>query len=188
MRLVPCAPPRCCHHRLSAHVPLSRCDPTRRRHQPFQGALRLATRDTRPRRPRRRRLQTRLLRELVWWGKKDEVLVRLCSLRWRTDSTNTPHTLDSVVRAIPSQGFQPQARDHVQPLARRAQPQMDESYVVVSVCVLSRMLETHGTDHPRFIGKTGGEIFHEMMLRHGVKHICESCVASTQRPSCGQRF
>lgn len=24
----------------------------------------------------------------------------------------------------------------------------------------------------RFIGKTGGEIFHEMMLRQGVKHIC----------------
>jgi len=24
----------------------------------------------------------------------------------------------------------------------------------------------------RFIGKTGGEIFHEMMLRHGVKHVC----------------
>jgi hypothetical protein len=23
-----------------------------------------------------------------------------------------------------------------------------------------------------FIGKTGGEIFHEMMLRHDVKHIC----------------
>lgn len=23
-----------------------------------------------------------------------------------------------------------------------------------------------------FIGKTGGEIFHEMMLRKGVKHIC----------------
>ncbi|KAI1356779.1 thiamine diphosphate-binding protein [Xylaria sp. FL0043] len=41
-------------------------------------------------------------------------------------------------------------RNHVQPLVnRRANPEMDES----------------------FIGKTGGEIFHEMMLRHGVKHI-----------------
>lgn len=25
-----------------------------------------------------------------------------------------------------------------------------------------------------FIGLSGGEIFHEMMLRQGVKHICES--------------
>lgn len=24
----------------------------------------------------------------------------------------------------------------------------------------------------RLVGKTGGEIFHEMMLRKGVKHIC----------------
>lgn len=31
-----------------------------------------------------------------------------------------------------------------------------------------------GTDGDiRFIGKTGGEIFHEMMLRHGVKHVCK---------------
>jgi hypothetical protein len=28
-------------------------------------------------------------------------------------------------------------------------------------------------DHS-FVGKTGGEIFHEMMLRHDVKHICKS--------------
>lgn len=25
----------------------------------------------------------------------------------------------------------------------------------------------------RFIGKTGGEIFHEMMLRQKVEHICK---------------
>lgn len=25
-----------------------------------------------------------------------------------------------------------------------------------------------------FIGCSGGEVFHEMMLRHGVKHICAS--------------
>ncbi|KAI1368576.1 thiamine diphosphate-binding protein [Xylaria arbuscula] len=40
-------------------------------------------------------------------------------------------------------------RSHVQPLVNPSTPAMDES----------------------FIGKTGGEIFHEMMLRHGVKHI-----------------
>ncbi|KAI3343040.1 thiamine diphosphate-binding protein [Ustulina deusta] len=40
-------------------------------------------------------------------------------------------------------------RNHVQPLVSPGAPAMDES----------------------FIGKTGGEIFHEMMLRHGVKHI-----------------
>jgi hypothetical protein len=31
-----------------------------------------------------------------------------------------------------------------------------------------------------FIGKTGGEIFHEMMLRQGVKHICELSLTSNQ--------
>ncbi|KAI1496129.1 acetolactate synthase, partial [Biscogniauxia marginata] len=40
-------------------------------------------------------------------------------------------------------------RGHVQPLVNPSAPEMDES----------------------FIGKTGGEIFHEMMLRRGVKHI-----------------
>ncbi|KAI1638579.1 acetolactate synthase [Biscogniauxia mediterranea] len=40
-------------------------------------------------------------------------------------------------------------RSHVQPLVSPRAPEMDES----------------------FIGKTGGEIFHEMMLRRGVKHI-----------------
>ncbi|KAI2638062.1 thiamine diphosphate-binding protein [Xylaria nigripes] len=40
-------------------------------------------------------------------------------------------------------------RNHVQSLSSQRASEMDES----------------------FIGKTGGEIFHEMMLRHGVKHI-----------------
>ena len=26
----------------------------------------------------------------------------------------------------------------------------------------------------RFVGLSGGEVFHEMMLRLGVKHVCES--------------
>jgi hypothetical protein len=29
----------------------------------------------------------------------------------------------------------------------------------------------------RFVGLSGGQIFHEMMLRLGVKHICESSLA-----------
>jgi acetolactate synthase-1/2/3 large subunit len=55
------------------------------------------------------------------------------------------------VRDIPSPGFNTADRDrsHVQPLADSRGPAMDES----------------------FIGKTGGEIFHEMMLRRGVKHV-----------------
>lgn len=32
----------------------------------------------------------------------------------------------------------------------------------------------------RFIGMTGGEIFHEMMLRQGVKHICRYFQSSIQ--------
>ncbi|KAG5979815.1 Acetolactate synthase, mitochondrial [Claviceps digitariae] len=53
------------------------------------------------------------------------------------------------VRAVPSPSFNTESRSHVQPLANRARNDMDES----------------------FIGKTGGEIFHEMMLRQNVKHI-----------------
>lgn len=52
------------------------------------------------------------------------------------------------VRAKPSPSFNAETRDHVEPLANKASD-MDET----------------------FIGKTGGEIFHEMMLRHNVKHI-----------------
>ncbi|UKZ74471.1 hypothetical protein TrVFT333_002140 [Trichoderma virens FT-333] len=51
--------------------------------------------------------------------------------------------------ASPAFNLEPESRRHVQPLVNRSKPEMDES----------------------FIGKTGGEIFHEMMLRHGVKHI-----------------
>ncbi|KAI9899416.1 hypothetical protein N3K66_005877 [Trichothecium roseum] len=53
------------------------------------------------------------------------------------------------VRDRPSPGFNTSDRSHVQPLVNPMGPEMDES----------------------FIGKTGGEIFHEMMLRHGVKHV-----------------
>jgi acetolactate synthase-1/2/3 large subunit len=53
---------------------------------------------------------------------------------------------------VPSPNFNVESqprRDGPQPLLNPARPDLDES----------------------FIGKTGGEIFHEMMLRHGVKHI-----------------
>ncbi|KAL6880857.1 acetolactate synthase [Trichoderma novae-zelandiae] len=55
------------------------------------------------------------------------------------------------VRPVPSPAFNAEVKDrsHVQPLVNPSRPDMDES----------------------FIGKTGGEIFHEMMLRQGVKHI-----------------
>lgn len=32
-------------------------------------------------------------------------------------------------------------------------------------------------DHS-FVGMKGGEIFHEMMLRHNVKHVCKSRVGT----------
>ncbi len=56
-------------------------------------------------------------------------------------------------RAVPSPAFN---RDDnrwrdVQPLQPYRQPEMDHS----------------------FVGMTGGAIFHEMMLRQGVKHVCE---------------
>jgi len=56
-------------------------------------------------------------------------------------------------RAVPSPAFnrdEARMRD-VQPLQPYRQPEMDHS----------------------FVGMKGGEIFHEMMLRHGVKHVCK---------------
>lgn len=55
-------------------------------------------------------------------------------------------------RAVPSPAFnrdEPKSRE-AQPLQPFRQPEMDHS----------------------FVGMKGGEIFHEMMLRHGVKHVC----------------
>ncbi|KAH6678175.1 putative acetolactate synthase catalytic subunit, mitochondrial [Halenospora varia] len=52
-------------------------------------------------------------------------------------------------RESPSPAFNTVASRHENPLQHGRQPEMDES----------------------FIGMTGGEIFHEMMLREGVKHI-----------------
>lgn len=43
-----------------------------------------------------------------------------------------------------------------------------------SKCLLSHL--TNGKSHS-FVGLSGGQIFHEMMLRLGVKHICESEIA-----------
>ncbi|ORY60210.1 acetolactate synthase [Pseudomassariella vexata] len=58
----------------------------------------------------------------------------------------------AVTRSNPAPAFNTadiENRNHVQPLVNPRAPDMDES----------------------FIGMTGGEIFHEMMLRQGVKHI-----------------
>ncbi|CAI4211891.1 unnamed protein product [Parascedosporium putredinis] len=66
--------------------------------------------------------------------------------RQTTAASNSP-----TARPVPSPSFNPETKStsHVQPLSNARPTEMDES----------------------FIGKTGGEIFHEMMLRHGVKHI-----------------
>lgn len=56
-------------------------------------------------------------------------------------------------RAVPSPAFnrdEPKSREP-QPLQPFRQPEMDHS----------------------FVGMKGGEIFHEMMLRHNVKHVCK---------------
>ncbi|KAJ4322365.1 Acetolactate synthase, mitochondrial [Fusarium piperis] len=64
----------------------------------------------------------------------------------RNQTTSAP----ALARDIPSPAFNAEKnQNHVQPLVNPRKNDMDES----------------------FIGKTGGEIFHEMMLRHGVKHI-----------------
>ncbi|KAG4254053.1 acetolactate synthase I/II/III large subunit [Fusarium proliferatum] len=65
-------------------------------------------------------------------------------------STRSQSTAAAPARDIPSPGFNVEKnQSNVQPLVNPRKNDMDES----------------------FIGKTGGEIFHEMMLRHGVKHI-----------------
>lgn len=53
-------------------------------------------------------------------------------------------------RARPSPAFNREDYSNVQPLKPYRTPEMDHS----------------------FVGMTGGEIFHEMMLRQNVKHIC----------------
>jgi acetolactate synthase I/II/III large subunit len=55
-------------------------------------------------------------------------------------------------RTRPSPAFNREDYSNVQPLKPYRAPEMDHS----------------------FVGMTGGEIFHEMMLRQGVKHICMS--------------
>ncbi|KAK1689340.1 acetolactate synthase catalytic subunit [Colletotrichum godetiae] len=65
----------------------------------------------------------------------------------RTQATSATSPAPEV-RDTPAPAFNAD-KSHVQPLQRSSGPEMDES----------------------FIGKTGGEIFHEMMLRQGVKHI-----------------
>jgi acetolactate synthase I/II/III large subunit len=73
-----------------------------------------------------------------------------------SDSAKRPAQAAAVTspqRAVPSPAFNrsedARLRD-VQPLQPFRQPEMDHS----------------------FVGMTGGEIFHEMMLRQGVKHVC----------------
>ncbi|TPX12406.1 uncharacterized protein E0L32_006818 [Thyridium curvatum] len=65
------------------------------------------------------------------------------------NQTTSAKTQTADARATPSPSFNAKERSHVQPLVNPRQAEMDES----------------------FIGKTGGEIFHEMMLRHNVKHV-----------------
>ncbi|KAH7035243.1 thiamine diphosphate-binding protein [Microdochium trichocladiopsis] len=74
------------------------------------------------------------------------------SRQQRRTLTTPRRLLPSPSRAAPAPHFNVAAnkdKSHVEPLQPRRTPEMDES----------------------FIGKTGGEIFHEMMLRRGVKHI-----------------
>ncbi|KAK4191932.1 putative acetolactate synthase catalytic subunit mitochondrial precursor [Podospora australis] len=67
----------------------------------------------------------------------------------RSQSTSAAAKVPAAeVRPAPSPSFNAEPQ-HVQPLTNRKADNMDES----------------------FIGKTGGEIFHEMMLRHNVKTI-----------------
>lgn len=70
----------------------------------------------------------------------------------KRDQSTAAAAATSPSRAVPSPAFNRSERiNDVQPLAPFRQPEMDHS----------------------FVGMKGGEIFHEMMLRQGVKHVCE---------------
>jgi acetolactate synthase-1/2/3 large subunit len=68
----------------------------------------------------------------------------------RPQSTAAAATQTQSSRARPSPAFNREDYSNVQPLRPYRAPEMDHS----------------------FVGMTGGEIFHEMMLRQNVKHIC----------------
>ena len=57
----------------------------------------------------------------------------------------------------------------MQPLQNVQWPEMDDSFVARHGIYTSALTMDHS-----FVGLSGGEIFHEMMLRQGVKHICQS--------------
>lgn len=79
----------------------------------------------------------------------------------------------SDVRTKPSPSFNTASRNNVEPLADKS-ADMDESYVLTPPPDRSGARGKNHVDSPyRFIGKTGGEIFHEMMLRQKVEHICK---------------
>jgi hypothetical protein len=68
----------------------------------------------------------------------------------RPQSTAAAAATQTQSRSRPSPAFNREDYKDVQPLKQYRSPAMDHS----------------------FVGMTGGEIFHEMMLRQGVKHIC----------------
>jgi acetolactate synthase-1/2/3 large subunit len=67
----------------------------------------------------------------------------------RPQSTAAAAT-QTLASSRPSPAFNREDYNDVQPLKQYRSPALDHS----------------------FVGMTGGEIFHEMMLRQGVKHIC----------------
>jgi acetolactate synthase-1/2/3 large subunit len=78
----------------------------------------------------------------------------------RTQSTAAAASQSqSQSRARPAPAFNREDYGSVQPLKPYRAPEMDHS----------------------FVGMTGGQIFHEMMLRQGVKHICTFPVSAEQR-------
>lgn len=96
----------------------------------------------------------------------------------RRSGTNCQHQLFySDVRTKPSPSFNTASRNNVEPLADKP-VDMDESYVPICRTLHPLRTDLEGRANYvnslyRFIGKTGGEIFHEMMLRQKVEHICK---------------
>jgi len=75
---------------------------------------------------------------------------RNVSAKAALQSQATAASSATATRTVPSPAFN-REDSKPQPLQPYRQPEMDHS----------------------FVGKNGGEIFHEMMLRQGVKHVCK---------------
>jgi acetolactate synthase-1/2/3 large subunit len=87
-------------------------------------------------------------------------------------SRSTSSPLRFIVRENPSSSFNVVSGDHGERLVNPLSGHMDEACVQHPHLPPSTPSLKSNDVRNRFLGKTGGEIFHEMMIKHKVTHIC----------------